>query len=57
MSKVCVGHAQKSLDTEKMLFGGICQFRRDLRMQENINSIDVRTHPRIREVKKHLLQL
>ena len=43
-----------SSDTDEMQFEGIHEFTRDLRMQENRQSIDVRIHHRIWDVQKHL---
>ena len=57
MSQICAGNDQKSSDTEEIPFEGIREFTRDLRLQENMHSIDVRIHHRILDVQKHLLQL
>ena len=54
MPQICAGNVQKASDTEEMPFEGICKFTRDLRMQENMHSVDVRIHPRILDVQKHL---
>ena len=40
-----------------MQIEGICEFTRDLRLQENMHSIDVRIHHRILDIEKHLSQV
>ena len=36
---------------------GMCEFTRDLGMEEKMYAIGVRIHPRIWDVQKHLSQL
>ena len=57
MSQICAGNDQKSSDTEEIPFEGIHEFTRDLGMEENMYAIEVRIHPRIWDVQKHLSQL
>ena len=57
MSLLCAEDDQMSSDTEEMPFEGICEFTRDLRLQENMHSIDVRIHHRILDIEKHLSQV
>ena len=54
MPQICAGNDKKASDTKEMPFEGICEFTRDLRLQENRHSIDVRIHHRIWDVQKHL---
>ena len=54
MHQICAGNDEKASDTEEMPFEGICKFTRDLTLQENMHSIDVRILHRILDIEKHL---